>query len=62
MSAVQRYVHIKFQYSPLGNSTHRSIDQVSTMVLGSSESAVLQKLRQLYPHRRDFVILDVAWK
>jgi len=62
MSTKQHYVHIKFQYSPKGNAAHRSIDQVSTMVLGNTESAALQKLRQMYPNRQDFVILDLTWK
>jgi hypothetical protein len=62
MSVKQQYVHIKFQYSPKGNPGHRSIDQVSTLVLGNTESAAMQKLRQMYPNRQDFVILSLQWK
>jgi hypothetical protein len=62
MSVKQQYVHIKFEYSPKGNPGHRSIDQVSTLVLGNTESAAMQKLRQMYPNHQDFVILSLKWK
>jgi hypothetical protein len=62
MSVKQRYVNIKFQYSPKGNHSHRSIDQVSTFVLGDAESAAMQKLRQMYPQRQNFVIMQVTFR
>jgi len=49
-------------YSPKGNPGHRSIDQVSTLVLGNTESAAMQKLRQMYPNRQDFVIIALEWE
>jgi len=62
MSVKQRYVNIKFQYSPKGNPSHRTMDQVSTFILGDTESAAMQKLRQMYPQRQDFVIMQLTFR
>jgi len=53
--------HIKFQYSPKGNSAHRSITSVTLQIYGQSESAVLQQLKKTYPSWQDFVILELNW-
>jgi hypothetical protein len=52
---------IKFQYSPVSDSSHRSIDSVTINIYGKSESAVMQHLRKSYPSRTDFVILELDW-
>jgi len=54
-------VRIKFQYSPVSDSNHRSIDSMTLNVYGKSESAALQQLRKTYPSRTDFVILELEW-
>jgi len=52
---------IKYQYSPVSDSNHRSIDSVTMNIYGKSESAVMQHLRKSYPSRTDFVILELDW-
>ena len=52
---------IKYQYSPDSDTSHRSIDSVTMIIYGKSESAVLAQLRKSYPNRTDFVILELDW-
>jgi hypothetical protein len=54
--------HIKYNSSPKGHPESRSIQQVTTRVYGQSESAALQKLKEQFPNRQDFVILELQWK
>ena len=52
---------IKYQYSPVSDANHRSIDSVTMNIYGKSENAVLQHLRKSYPSRTNFVILELNW-
>lgn len=53
---------IKYQYSLVSDSNHRSIDSMTLNVYGKSESAALQQLRKTHPSRTDFVILELEWE
>lgn len=52
---------IRFQYTAGPGNGVRSITGVSVAVYGRSESAVLDRLRKMYPQWRDFVLLEVRW-
>lgn len=52
---------VTVQYTTGGGGGVRSINSVTVMVYGQSESAVLSKLRELYPHWRDITLLRVSW-
>lgn len=52
---------VRFQYTAGSGNGARSIIGVSVLVYGQSESAILDRLRKLYPQWRDFVLLDVRW-
>ena len=54
--------HIKFQYSPKGNPSHRVTNSVTTQVYGNTESAAMEALRKMYPNWDNFVILEIEWK
>ena len=53
---------IKFQYSLKQNRSHRVITSVTTEVYGNTESAALQKLREMYRSWTDFVIIEIDWQ
>jgi hypothetical protein len=53
--------HIKFQYSPKGQS-NRVHNSVTVQVYGDTESAAMQALRKHFPSWDDFVILEIDWQ
>ena len=53
---------IKFQYSPKQDTNHRAITSVPTQIYGNTESAVLQRLKEMYRSWTDFVILEIDWQ
>jgi hypothetical protein len=53
---------IKFSYSPKQDTNHRVITSVTTQIYGNTESAVLQKLREMYRSWTDFVIIEIDWQ
>lgn len=56
------YVYVQWDSAPKRSPNYRVINQTSTMVVGQSESAVIQKLRTLFPSHQDFVIRKLEWK
>jgi len=54
-------VTIRFQYTAGPGNGGRSSNGVSFAVYGQSESAILDRLRKMYPQWRDFVLLEVRW-
>jgi hypothetical protein len=53
---------IKFQYSPKQDTNHRAITWVTMQICVNSESAVLQRLKEMYRSWTDFVILEIDWQ
>jgi len=53
---------IKFQYPPKQDTSHRVITSVTTQVYRNTESAVLQKLKEMYRSWTDFVIIKIDWQ
>jgi hypothetical protein len=53
--------HIKFQYSPKGQSI-RSHSAITVQVYGNTESAAMQELRKHFPSYDNFAILEIDWQ
>ena len=53
---------IKFQYSPKQDVTHRVITSVTAQVYGNTESAAIQRLKEMYRNWTDFVIIEIDWQ
>lgn len=55
-------VAVVFSYASTSNPAHRAITSVTLQVYGSTETAVVQALRKMYPHWTDFELLEIGWE